>query len=282
MTHQLRAAAIHDISCMGRCSLTAALPILSAVGIETPVIPTAVLSTHTGGFSGYTYRDLTEDIMPIVDHWTTLNRPLNAIYTGFLGSVEQIEIVSRVFDKLKTKDTLIFVDPVMADFGKLYSVYKEDFPKEMKKLCRKADMIIPNITEACFLLDIPYQEGPYLQEFIISLMKKLHDEFSNATVILTGVYFNEDELGCACMLKDEEEISYIMGEKISGFYHGTGDVFASTLLAAMLKTNDLPKACRIAVDFTVEALSRTHNEQADVRFGVDFERGLLHLAQLLS
>lgn len=282
MTPQLRAAAIHDISCMGRCSLTAALPILSAVGIETPVIPTAVLSTHTGGFSGYTYHDLTEDIMPIVDHWTTLNRPLDAIYTGFLGSTEQIELVSKAFDKLKTENTLIFVDPVMADFGKLYSVYTEDFPKQMKKLCRKADMIIPNITEACFLLDIPYKEGPYTQEFIMMLMQKLHQEFSNATIILTGVYFNDEELGCACMMKGEDDISYIMGTKISGFYHGTGDVFASTLLAAWLKTKDLPKACRIAVDFTVEALVRTHNEHADVRFGVNFEQGLLRLAQLLS
>ena len=281
MSSLCRALAIHDISCMGRCSLTTALPILSAAGIETPVIPTAILSTHTGGFSGYTYRDLTDDILPIVSHWTTLNRPLNAIYTGFLGSVHQIEIICRVFDMLKEESTLIFVDPVMADFGKLYSVYNEEFPKQMKQLCEKADMIIPNITEACFLLDIPYREGPYTQDFILDLMHKLHQTFDHATVILTGVYFNDNELGCACMEKGENEIRFIMGEKIPGFYHGTGDVFAATLLAAWLKTNDLEKSCRIAVDFTVDALKRTHNAHADVRYGVDFEPGLCKLANLL-
>ncbi len=166
MNTQKRIVAIHDISCFGRCSLTVALPIISAFGIETSIIPTAVLSTHTGGFSDFTYRDLTDDILPIVNHWKSLGLNFDAIYTGFLGSFEQIDIIDQVFELLKTPQTLIIVDPVMADNGELYKIFPKDFPKGMKKLCQKADILIPNLTEAALLLDEPYKPGPYTKEYI--------------------------------------------------------------------------------------------------------------------
>ena len=147
---QKRIAAIHDISCVGRCSLTVALPILSAAGYETSVLPTAVLSTHTGGFTGFTYRDLTEDISPIAAHWQSLGLHFDALYSGFLGSYAQIGLISGLIDTFKKSDTLVMVDPVMADDGKYYSVYSPDMAAGMKKLCAKADIITPNLTEAAF------------------------------------------------------------------------------------------------------------------------------------
>ena len=159
-----RVAAIHDISGFGKCSLTVALPIISAAGIETSVIPTAVLSTHTGGFTGFTYRDLTEDIMPIVDHWKTLDITFDGIYTGFLGSFEQVHLIEQTIDKLKTEKTVVVIDPVMADNGELYAIFSKEFPKEMAKLCKKADLLIPNLTEASLLLEEPYMaDGTYTQ-----------------------------------------------------------------------------------------------------------------------
>ena len=150
---QKRVAAIHDISCLGRCSLTVALPIISAAGIECSVLPTAVLSTHTGGFTGFTYRDLTDDILPIADHWRELGIGFDALYTGFLGSFGQIAIVSELFERFKTDENIVLVDPVMADNGELYKIFPPDFPSGMRKLCEQATVIIPNITEAISLSD---------------------------------------------------------------------------------------------------------------------------------
>ena len=158
---QKRIVAIHDISCVGRCSLTVALPVISAAGVEVSVIPTAVLSTHTGGFYGYTYRDLSDDILPIAGHWQSLGLQFDAFYTGFLGSYRQLDIIAELFERFKRTDNLMVVDPVMADHGQLYKVYDSSFPIGMRKLCKKADILVPNITEACLLTDTPYREGPY-------------------------------------------------------------------------------------------------------------------------
>ncbi|MEL1136668.1 pyridoxal kinase, partial [Desulfitobacterium sp. THU1] len=152
MERQKRVAAIHDISCVGRCSLTVALPILSAAGLDTGVLPTAVLSTHTGGFEGFTYRDLTEDIEPISKHWQSLNLKFDALYSGFLGSFEQIDLVADLFKTFREEGTLVMVDPVMADNGVLYSVYSPEMAKGMAKLCSMADIMVPNLTEAAFML----------------------------------------------------------------------------------------------------------------------------------
>ncbi len=281
MTVQKRIAAIHDISCFGRCSLTVALPIISAAGIEVSVVPTAVLSTHTGGFHNFTYRDLTEDIVPIADHWESLGLNFDAVYTGFLGSFEQLGIVKDLFRRFKTEDNLILVDPVMADNGILYKVFPEDFPEGMKKLCEKADVIVPNITEAAFLLGESYREGPYTRAYIENLLKKLA-KLGPRQVVLTGVYFDDRQLGAAAYDRTSDIVDYAFSERIEGYYHGTGDVFASALLASVLKGYGITSATKNAVHFTVQSILRTKRAGTDIRFGVNFEEGLVEFANRLN
>jgi pyridoxine kinase len=275
---QKRVAAIHDISCFGKCSLTVALPVISAAGIEVSVIPTAVLSTHTGGFTGFTYRDLTEDILPVVRHWQTLDIGFDAVYTGFLGSFEQIDIMTEVFAALKSSDNLILVDPVMADNGKLYSLFPSDFPQGMKKLCAMADIIVPNMTEAALLVGDTYREGPYEKSYIEDLLNRLA-EIGPQQLVLTGVYFDDAELGAA--VYDRGEISYLLSRRIKGYYHGTGDLFASALLAGVLEGLTLADAADAAIGLTVESIERTRQAGTDVRFGVNFEAGLAEFAARL-
>ncbi|MDD3061504.1 MAG: pyridoxamine kinase [Massilibacteroides sp.] len=273
MTRQKRVAAIHDISGFGKCSLTVALPILSSAGIETSALPTAVLSTHTGGISGFTYRDLTEDIRPFTRHWHSLGLHFDAVYSGFLGSFEQLELVSEFFDTFKTKDNLIFVDPVMADNGEMYKIFTPEFAKGMANLCRKADIIVPNITEAAFLLGKTFQEGPYTKNYIEKMLMDL-TTLGVEKVVLTGVFFDDKELGAATYDKNTGAIDYILASRIPGYYHGTGDVFGSALLAGLLNGFNLKEATRIAVRFTTESISRTYRAKTDIRFGVDFERSI--------
>jgi pyridoxine kinase len=273
MGRQKRAMAVHDISCFGKCSLTVALPVLSAAGIETSVIPTAVLSTHTGGFTGYTFRDLTEDIPAIAEHWKTLGLRFDAIYTGYLGSFAQLALVSRLIREFKNGDTLVCVDPVMADGGKLYAAFGPDFPKGMAKLCAKADLILPNLTEAAFLLNEPYCAGPYTKDYIETVLRRLA-ALGPERVVLTGVWFEPEHLGCAVYDAAADRVGYALNERIEGAYHGTGDVFASALIGAVLDGFPLLEAARIAVDFTVGSIRRTHEAGTDIRFGVNFEAGL--------
>jgi len=277
---QKRVLAIHDISCFGRCSLTVALPILSAAGIECTSLPTAVLSTHTGGFEGFTYRDLTADILPISDHWQTLDIEFNAIYTGFLGSFEQIDIIKQMFER-HGKCALKIVDPVMADNGQLYAIFPESFPSGMASLCEKADVVMPNITEATLMLGEPYVEGPYSHEYIEDIMKKLA-ALGPRKVILTGVYYEEGVLGAATYDADSGETSYASAPTIPGYYHGTGDVFGSAITAALVDGVSLERAARIAVDFTVEAINRTVQDKTDIRFGVNFEQSLPSMQKALG
>ena len=270
-THQKRVAAIHDLSGFGKCSLTVALPILSAAGIETSAIPTAILSTHTGGISGYTYRDLTEDMRPVMKHWKSLDIKFDAIYTGFLGSFEQLDIVKEFFDAFRQEDNLILVDPVMGDNGELYTVFTREFAAGMRMLCQKADIIVPNLTEAALLLDEPYHPGPYTHAYIESLLRKL-GALGPQKVVLTGVYFKEDELGAATYDRTTDTIDYVFTQKIPGYYHGTGDVFASALLSALLNDFSLIDAAAIAVHFTTDSIRRTYKAKTDYRFGVNFEQ----------
>ena len=227
-----RVAAIHDISGFGKCSLTVALPIISAAGIEVSVLPTAVLSTHTGGFTGFTYRDLTEDIRPVTKHWKSLNIRFDAIYTGFLGSFEQLDLVTEFFETFKRNDNLILVDPVMADNGELYKIFTPEFAVGMRKLCKKADIIVPNLTEAALLIGEPYNPGPYSEQYIGYILKKL-SALGVQKVVLTGVFFDDKELGVATFDTLSGKIAYRFEKRIPGHYHGTGDVFASALLAAL-------------------------------------------------
>jgi len=281
MLKQKRVAAIHDISCFGKCSLTVALPIISAAGVECSVIPTAVLSTHTGGFTGFTYRDLTTDVQPIADHWKTLNIEFDSIYTGYLGSFEQLELVSTFFDDFKNDHSLILVDPVMADNGVLYQSFPKTFPAGMKKLCSKADVIVPNITEAVLMLNEDYKEGPYTKEYIENLLKKLA-KIGPKQVVLTGVYFDDTALGAATYDSETGVISYALAPRVEGYYHGTGDIFGSALLSGLLNDIPLAKAAQIAVDFTVKSIAWTKEAGTDLRFGVNFETNIPSLTQALG
>jgi len=281
MDKQKRVAAVHDISCFGRCSLTVALPIISAAGVETAVIPTAVLSTHTGGFTGFTYRDLTDDIKPIVDHWKTLDLEFDAIYTGFLGSFEQIDLVIGLFDRLSSETTMKVVDPVMADNGELYKIFPPDFPKGMRKLCAEADVIIPNITEAALMLGEEYIDGPYDKRYIESLLKRL-GKIGAEKVVLTGVFFDDKELGAAAYDSVTGEIGYAFSERIEGYYHGTGDVFGSALVASLMNGRSLNDSVKIAVTFTAGSIRRTKDAGTDIRFGVNFEEGIPKLIKDLG
>ena len=275
-----RALAIHDISCVGRCSLTVALPIVSAAGIECSVIPTAVLSTHTGGFSGYTFRDLTEDMLPIAKHWKTLSLKYNAIYTGYLGSKQQIDTVAAIFDMFKEKDTLLLVDPVMADNGQFYSLFDKEFARNMATLCKRADVLIPNITEACFLLDKEYKPGIQTPEYIEDILNSLI-ALGTKKVVLTGVTFEENRLGAAS-LEAGGKIQYHFENRVHGYYHGTGDVFGSALLCALMHGFSLADAASIAVKYTCACIKRTYSEQTDVRYGVHFESEIPLLLKLLQ
>jgi pyridoxine kinase len=271
-----RVAAIHDISGFGKCSLTVALPILSAAGVETTVLPTAVLSTHTGGFTGFTYRDLTEDMAPITRHWQSLDIRFDAIYTGFLGSFEQLELVNQFFETFKTGSNIVLVDPVMADNGELYKIFSVEFARGMKKLCEKADIIVPNLTEASFLLEEPYHPGPYTPEYIEGLLKRLSAS-GPRKVVLTGVFFNDEDLGAATYDADTDEVAYAFEKRIPGYYHGTGDVFGSALLAAIMNDFSLNEAASIAVRFTASAIRKTAAAGTDIRFGVNFEQTIPEL-----
>lgn len=279
--HQKRVAAIHDLSGFGKCSLTVALPILSAAGLETSALPTAVLSTHTGGISGYTYRDLTEDMLPFMRHWKDLDIRFDAIYSGFLGSFEQLEIVKEFFSLFKRNDNLIFVDPVMADNGELYKIFTPAFARGMRSLCEKADIIVPNLTEAALLLDEPYQAGPYTKAYIENVLRRL-SQLGPRQIVLTGIYFDEKELGAATFDVGRDRTEYILADRIPGYYHGTGDVFASALLSGLLNNFNLERSAEIAVRFTTESILRTFKAQTDYRFGVNFEQSIPDLLKELK
>lgn len=281
MERQKRVAAIHDISCFGKCSLTVALPLLSAAGLETCCIPTAVLSTHTGGFSGYTYRDLTEDIMPVATHWNSLGLLFDAVYTGFLGSQEQTEIIDKVLDEIATENTLIMVDPVMGDDGKLYPVFSDSFPSSMAKLCARAHVIVPNMTEAFLLLNEPYHPGPYKEAEIIRILGGL-SAICPGKIVLTGVHFDESSLGAATFDPDTGAMEFVLRDRVNGFYHGTGDVYAATLLAALMQGFSLQEAAGIAADYTVLSITTTKAMDKDLRYGVNFEYNLPTLMRMLG
>ncbi len=281
MERQKRVAAIHDVSGFGKCALTVALPVISAAGIETSVIPTAVLSTHTGGLTGYTCLDLTDEMPKIAHHWESLGLTFDAIYSGYLGSERQVDIVCDFIDTFCKNGCFSIVDPAMADNGKMYALLDMDFAKAMKRLCRKADIIVPNMTEAAFLLDSEYHHGPYTEEYIESVMHRLA-EMGPKKIVLTGVSFDNETIGAACLDATEDKPKYYFRKRVDGMFHGTGDVFASALTAALLKDKDLYSSTKIAVDFTVDSILRTAMGGTDHRYGVDFERGLGELIKTLE
>ena len=274
-----RIVSIQDISCLGKCSLTVALPIVSAMGVECAILPTAVLSTHTM-FQNFTCKDLTDQIGPIARHWRQEGIAFDAIYTGYLASADQVADVCRFFDAFKTPDNLIFVDPAMADNGKLYPAFGPEFPAEMAKVCAKADVIVPNLTEASLLTGLPYRteydEG-YLRELIAALA-----ELGPRHVALTGVSLKPGKLGVMAYDRATGETFTYFNDEIPVRYHGTGDVFASTCVGGLMNGLNLGQALALAADYTVECIRLTKHTPNSNWYGVEFERAIPYLVHRLG
>lgn len=271
---------IQDISCYGKCSLTVALPIISAMGVEAAIIPTAVLSTHTM-FSRFTFKDLSDQIEPISEHWKEEKLQFDALYTGYLGSFEQIDLMKQFFEDFG-KNTLKFVDPAMGDNGKLYPAFDEAFAKHMATLCAKADIIDPNLTEACFMLGTEYkEEGEYDEAYLQDILKKLCG-LGAKIAILTGVSLEENKLGAMGYDSEKDEFFSYFNEKIPAKYHGTGDVFSSTLVGALTRGESLQKAIEIAADYTRESIVYTQKDADKPWYGVNFEQAIPYLIQKLD
>ena len=264
-----RIATIQDISCLGKCSLTVALPLISAMGVEACVVPTAVLSTHTM-FSGYTFRDLTEDMPAIADHWQAEGFRFDAIYTGYLGSQQQLDIVADYFDRFGRDSCLKIVDPVMGDNGLLYAGFTPEFAREMGKLCGKADVIMPNMTEAAFMLDIPYVASGYSEDYIRDLLKKLTD-LGAGTAVLTGVSFEEGKIGIMSYDRAADRYESYFHNRVDASFHGTGDIFASVVTGALMRGRSLQQALQLAADYTAECIRITAADPEGIRYGVYFE-----------
>ncbi len=273
---QKRILALNDISCFGKCSLTVALPIISSTGLECTILPNCVLSTHTA-IDGFTLRDLTGEMKPIISHWKNLGLRFDGIYTGFMCTKEQIDIASEAIESLRGKDTFVVVDPAMADNGKLYPIFGKEFPGYMRELCSKADIIKPNITEACMMLGIEYVPGPYTKEWVEKLLKDLSG-IGARNIILTGVFFDSERIGAASYDCSTGKTEYHLRDTVPGYYHGTGDVFCSAVVAAIGRGHSLSDATDMAVDLTTDSIRRTYEAGTDVRFGVNFEDGLAAFA----
>lgn len=275
-----RIVTVQDISCVGKCSLTVALPIISAMGTEAAVLPTAVLSTHTM-FKGFTFCDLTDEIEPIVAHWKKENMDFDAVYTGYLGSARQIALTKDLISKFKGANTLVLVDPAMADGGRMYTGFEKSFALEMATLCSVADIIVPNLTEASFMLGEEYVAEGYDEEYIKGMLKKL-TALGCKTAVITGVSFEKDKLGVMSYDSESGEYFSYFRERIPESFHGTGDVFASTFLGAFMRARSVGDSLKIATDFTVECIKATLGNPQERKYGVNFEEKIPYLVSRMD
>lgn len=271
---------IQDISCVGQCSITVALPIISACGVETIILPSAVLSSHTGGFKGNTFRDLTEDIPKIMAHWQNENLKFDCLYTGYLGSISQIEYVTALRKNIIKDDGLLIVDPAMADNGKLYSGFNNDFVKNMAKLCGTADIILPNITEAAFMTDSELMLSEHTPIYIESLIEKLSN-LGAKNIILKGISYDSSKIGIAIHSCQDNSTNYYFTTKQPKSSHGTGDCFAAAFTGALMQGKDLTTAASLAADFVLECLKKTAGDESHW-YGVKFEKALPLLVDALN
>ncbi|MBR2343333.1 MAG: pyridoxamine kinase [Clostridia bacterium] len=265
-----RIMTIQDISCVGKCSLTVALPIISAAGVEAAVLPTAVLSTHTA-FSKFTFCDLTDEIPKISDVYGELGIGFDAIYTGYLGSFRQLELVGDFIDR-HGRGAMIVVDPAMADNGQLYKGFTEDFALAMGKLCGKADLIIPNLTEASFMLGVPYNPD-YDEEYIRALLRSLTG-LGSRYAALTGIGFSEDEIGVYAYDSVTDSYFSYFNERLPVSFHGTGDIYASAAVGALMRGRSVNDSLALAVDYTLECMRKTMADENHRFYGVNFEEAL--------
>lgn len=265
-----RVAAIHDMSGFGRCSLTIALPILSAMGVQCCPLPTAFLSTHTGGFKGFTFLDMTDEMPRVAAHWKSLGLEFQAIYSGFLGSARQIGIVENFIGDFRGADTLVVIDPVMGDHGQVYQTYTPAMCAGMARLAKRADVITPNLTEAALLLEVPYAALPAGEDGCREIVERLSLD-GRRSVVLTGAAMAPELTGAMCFDAKTGRTEAVQTRRVSREFLGTGDVFASVLTGALVQGTSLPEAARQAVEFIRACAERTLAEQLPLREGVDFE-----------
>lgn len=272
-----RLLTIQDISCVGQCSLTVALPVISACGIECGILPSSVLSNHTAGFSAWTFRDLTDEMPVILKQWKEEHVDFDAFYTGYVSKA-QIPHILRIMEETARPGALRIVDPVMADNGKLYAGFDDDFPLEMRRLVDGADVILPNLTEAAFLLGVPYVASGYDRAYIDEMLRGLH-ALGAKNVVLTGVSFEEGRLGVACF--DGKHTDYYFTERLDVAMHGTGDCYASAFAGALLRGKTILEAASIAADFVCETIRQTLPDPSHW-YGVKFEKALPYLYKRLG
>ena len=271
---QKRLVTVQDISCLGKCSLGAAMPIISAFGIETVVLPTAVLSTHTGRFEGYTFKDMTDEMPKIVSHWKSLGIEFDAMYSGYFGKCEQLEIVSGFFSDFKSDGNLVFVDPVLGDEGRLYTGFDGKFVDKMRDFCRHADVLTPNITEAALISGMPYRENcgeEYAEKMALSL-----SDTGAKLIVVTGISEGSNS-GAMCYDANSGKTFSYYRKSIEGTYYGTGDIFASVLCGALTSGADFERSLRLAVDFVHAGIVNTQDEREKFFYGVKFEQSLAML-----
>ena len=273
-----RILTIQDISCLGKCSLTVALPLLSAMGVETVILPTAVLSTHTM-FSGFTCKDLSDQLGPITEHWKKEDITFDAIYTGYLGTAEEIETVKEIIRTFRGPETLVFVDPAMGDNGKLYPAFDEQYAKKNATLCAVADVIVPNLTEASFMTGLPYREE-YEEDYVRRMLQALTG-LGCRTAILTGVSLEPGKTGAMGYDSSAGEYFLYQNDKIPAQYHGTGDIFSSVAVGGLLRGLSRQDAIRLAADYTARTIDVTRHNPQNPWYGVDFEATIPELTDTL-
>ena len=264
-----RILTVQDISCLGKCSITIALPVISALGVECVILPTAVLSNHTL-FKSFTVKDLADQIVPICEKWQDEGVEFDAIYTGYLGTIEQIDMMKDLFRTFGSgEDKLIFVDPVMADNGKLYPAFDMDYARKNTELCSCADMIVPNITEACIMTGTEYREV-YDEDYVKGLLSKVVNLGARISV-LTGVSLSEGKTGIMGYDRVNDEFYAYQNDKVGAMFHGTGDLFSCTVIGEIMHGKDWKDAMRIAADYTAHTIKVTMNDPKKPWYGVNFE-----------
>ena len=273
-----RVLTIQDISCLGKCSLTVALPIISACGSEAVILPTALLSTHTM-FKNFTFKDLSDQIGPIAAHWKSEGITFDAIYTGYLGTAEEIDLVKQLIADFRTPETLVMVDPAMGDNGRLYTGFDEAYAKKNATLCGVGDLIVPNITEACFMTDMPYRET-YDEAYVKELLARLIATGARIAA-LTGVSLSKGKTGVMGLDSSTGEYYLYQNDRVPASYHGTGDIYSSVAVGAIMAGRSWQDGLRIAADFTARTIEETLKDPKEPWYGVDFETVIPELAGML-
>lgn len=277
--NQPKVLVIQDISASCQISMNVALPILSSLNNSTSILPTALLSTHTGsGFEDYTFLDLTSEMEKILHHWKELGMSFDGVLIGYLGSHAQMNIVKRVIREFTTDEAVVVLDPVMGDHGKLYVGFDEEYVQQMRELCQLSTVVIPNMTEASYLTQTPYHEGPHTKQEIELVMQKML-KWNQQHVVLTGVMPNEYEIGAASGSAHDGQVNAAFSPIYPGHFDGTGDLFSSVVAGLLFQKATLEAAAEVAVDYVEKVIQRTVASKSDPKYGVQFETDLPYLME---